>query len=134
MNRAFGHLIYAFAMLCISTSSFAGAPISFHTVPAQPIAGQKFSIVATFVGGTPAGAFRYGSTTDLWLEIDGYPDYPLQVGTQTVEVPAQRAGTFAVLFTSPGFSPRPEYAFFEITVADAGPIPIPLLSICGSGI
>jgi len=116
----------ALLTLLVSMSALAhgqGAPApSFTTSPSPPVAGQPFVIDANFAGagGTPTFPFAYAYASGGQIAISGLPEFPLVYGHVRLTVPAMQAGHYDLTFTTVGFSPRPNYAGFQIVVAPQG--------------
>ena len=94
---------------------------SLTTIPSPPVAGSPFVIDASFLGGgTPTVPFVFSYVSAGTIAISGLPEDPPVFGHVQVTVPAMQAGTYLLQFTTVGFSPRPDYANFQLVVAPQG--------------
>ena len=112
----------ALALLLLLLANVAQAQVSpapsLTTIPSPPVAGSPFLIDAAFLGGDmPAIPFAFAYVAAGTIAISGLPASPPVFGRVQVAVPAMQAGTYAVQFTTVGFSPRPNYANFQLVVA-----------------
>ena len=111
---------------------------SLITIPSTPVANQPFRLKATFFGPTTPCLFNlaeyvgFGQVGLVLISCD--ITAPRQWVTQEVIVPGQHEGPYEVDFASPGFSPRPVYATFNITVAAAPPVAVPAVSNIGAAL
>jgi len=94
---------------------------SLTTIPSPPVAGSPFVVDAAFLGGgMPTNPFAFAYVSAGSIAISGLPASPPVFGHALVTVPAMQAGTYSLQFTTVGFSPRPNYANFQLVVAPQG--------------
>jgi hypothetical protein len=112
----------ALVLLLLLVATVAqGQESSLTTIPSPPVAGSPFVIDAAFLGGgTPTAAFLFSYVSGGDIAISGVPASPPVFGHVQVTVPAMQAGTYLLQFTTVGFSPRPDYANFQLVVAPQG--------------
>ncbi len=104
----------------VAQAQMSPAP-SLTTTPSPPVAGSPFVIDADFLGGgMPTFPFAFAYVSAGTIAISGLPASPPVFGHVQVTVPAMQAGTYLLQFTTVGFSPRPDYAHFQLVVAPQG--------------
>jgi hypothetical protein len=111
-------------------------PPSVTTIPSPPVAGSPFTVDASFLGagGTPTFPFEFAYVFGDSIAISGVPEDPLVYGQVSVTVPPMQAGTYNLQFTTVQFSPRPNWANFQIVVVPQGAAvlsPTPVFSTAG---
>jgi hypothetical protein len=118
---------------------------SLTTDPSPPVADQPFTVHATFLGASRPRTFSYlysataapGSGYDEDLVANGFPDQPLQWGTQDVTFPGMVAGSYVLHFSTYDPYFEEDYASFPILIPKnlaATVTPLPALPAGGLAI
>ena len=141
MTKTLCRLLLAVGVLVTTTSGPLAQGTqepSLITIPSIPVANQSFKMKASFFGPTTPCLFDLGDYVGFGqpglILISCDIAAPRQWVTQEVIIPGQHAGPYEVDFASPGFSPRPVYATFTITIADAPPVAVPAATNIGAGL
>jgi hypothetical protein len=104
----------AFLGCCLLTIwTLAGGQSTDPTIttsPSPPIAGEPFTVTASFIGAAD-GPFMFDSSYDNLIEVGNFGGQP-GFGSVTVEIPPQAAGAYTISFGTFGFSPLLIYATF----------------------